>query len=141
MSASRLYKSKVKNLEGFTGSTYFQDITGDEESLVAALVTIKWGKTGYQAMLTIEETLGPGQVRWNVAMSFARYGCNKQWEKALEILTRLAADERRYVWRAVASALRYIGRRRPEQVCPILEEWLDNERRRRPATIALKYIQ
>jgi 3-methyladenine DNA glycosylase AlkC len=73
------------------------------------------------------------QVRWNVAMSFASYGGNKQWEKALEILTRLATDERRYVWRAVASALHYIGRRRPEQVRPILEEWLHDERRRRPA--------
>jgi GNAT superfamily N-acetyltransferase len=80
------------------------------------------------------------QVRWNVAMSFASYGGNKQWEKALEILTRLATDERRYVWRAVASALRYIGRRHLEQVCPILEEWLRDERRRRPAEVALKYI-
>jgi 3-methyladenine DNA glycosylase AlkC len=80
------------------------------------------------------------QVRWNVAMSFASYGGNKQWEKALELLTRLATDERRYVWRAVASALRYIGRRRPEQVRPILEEWLHDERRRRPAAAALKYI-
>ncbi len=78
------------------------------------------------------------QVRWNVAMSFASYGGNKQWEKALEILTRLAIDERRYVWRAVASALRYIGRRRPEQVCPILEEWLQDERLRRPAGVALR---
>jgi 3-methyladenine DNA glycosylase AlkD len=80
------------------------------------------------------------QVRWNVAMSFASYGGNKQWERALEILTRLATDERRYVWRAVASALRYIGRRRPEQVRLILEEWLHDERLRRPAEVALKYI-
>ncbi|MCK4315351.1 MAG: HEAT repeat domain-containing protein, partial [Anaerolineae bacterium] len=80
------------------------------------------------------------QVRWNVAMSFASYGGNKQWEKALEILTRLATDERRYVWRAVASALRYIGRRHPEQVRPILEEWLHDERLRRPAAVAVKYI-
>jgi len=80
------------------------------------------------------------QVRWNVAMSFASYGGNKQWEKALELLTRLATDERRYVWRAVASALHYIGRRRPERVRPILEEWLHDERRRRPAEVALKYI-
>lgn len=84
------------------------------------------------------------QVRWNVAMSFASYGGNKQWEKALEILTRLATDEHRYVWRAVASALRYIGRRHPEQVRPILEEWLQDEKhekRRRPAEVALKYIR
>ncbi len=83
------------------------------------------------------------QVRWNVVMSFASYGGNKQWEKALEILARLATDERRYVWRAVASALRYIGRRRPEQVRPILEEWLQDEkheRLRRPAAVALRYI-
>ncbi|MDH7487548.1 MAG: HEAT repeat domain-containing protein [Anaerolineae bacterium] len=83
------------------------------------------------------------QVRWNVAMSFASYGGNKQWQKALEILTRLATDERRYVWRAVASALRYIGRRRPEQVRPTLEEWLqdeEHEKRRRPAAVALKYM-
>ncbi len=83
---------------------------------------------------------GFSQVRWNVAMSFASYGGNKHWEKALELLTRLATDERRYVWRAVASALRYIGRRRPEQVRPILEEWLRDERLRRPAEVALKYI-
>ncbi len=32
----------------------------DEESLVAALTTTKWGRTGYQAMVTIEEAIGAG---------------------------------------------------------------------------------
>ena len=33
---------------------------GDEEALVAALMTTKWGKAGYQAQVTIEGALGPG---------------------------------------------------------------------------------
>ena len=32
----------------------------DEDGLIATLATVKWGKTGYQAMTTIEEALGPG---------------------------------------------------------------------------------
>lgn len=46
---------------------------------------------------------------WNVAMSLASYGGNKNWHESMRILTKLAADDRRYVWRAVASAL--AGRR------------------------------
>jgi hypothetical protein len=33
---------------------------GDEAALVAVLMTTQWGKSGYQAQVTLEEALGPG---------------------------------------------------------------------------------
>jgi 3-methyladenine DNA glycosylase AlkC len=53
-------------------------------------------------------------TRWNVAMAFASYGGNKNWRESMKILTKLATDERRYVWRSVALALLYLARRRPK---------------------------
>ena len=56
------------------------------------------------------------------------------------MLERLAADERRFVWRAAASALHYPGRRQPEIVRPVVEGWLQDERRARTAQTALRYM-
>jgi len=53
----------------------------------------------------------------------------------------LAADRRRYVWRAVASALKNLGRRKPEKVKPELSRWLLNGKRRKVAEIALHRIE
>jgi 3-methyladenine DNA glycosylase AlkC len=58
----------------------------------------------------------------------------------LEILQQLAADERRFVWRAAASALHYLGKHHPEVVRPLVENWLQDERRKRAAEVALRYI-
>lgn len=80
------------------------------------------------------------QVRWNVAMAFSTAGAARHLDAALPILERLAADDRRFVWRAVASAMRNLGRRVPERVVPVLKEWLKDERRARPAETALGLI-
>ncbi len=77
------------------------------------------------------------QVLWNVAMVFSAAEGAKHCDEALTILRRLAADERRYVWRAVAAASRNLGRRNPEKVKPELNRWLLNGRRRKVAEIAL----
>lgn len=80
------------------------------------------------------------QVLWNVAMVFSAAEGAKHYGEALPILKRLAADERRYVWRAVASALKNLGRRKPKKVKPELKRWLLDQKRRKTAKIALHYI-
>ncbi len=79
-------------------------------------------------------------TRWNVAMAFSAAEAAKHVEAALPILAELAADDRRYVWRAVASAMRNLGRRRPAETVPVLEAWLEDEHRRQVAQVALQYI-
>jgi 3-methyladenine DNA glycosylase AlkD len=81
------------------------------------------------------------QVLWNVAMTFSAAEGAKHCDEALPILRRLATDERRYVWRAVASALRNLGKRKPEKVKPELKRWLFNGKRRNVAETALHYIE
>jgi len=81
------------------------------------------------------------QVLWNVAMVFSSAEGAKHCDEALPILRRLALDKRRYVWRAVASALRNLGRRKPEKVKPELERWLLDKKRRKVAEVALHSIE
>lgn len=81
------------------------------------------------------------QVLWNVAMVFSSAEGAKHCDEALPILLRLAEDERRFVWRAVASALNNLGRKKPEKVKPELKRWLNNDKRRKVAEIALQYIE
>jgi HEAT repeat protein len=76
------------------------------------------------------------QTRWNIAMAFASYGGKRNWQAGMEILSDLATDERRYVWRAVASALRYLSKRHPE-IRLTLKEWLDDPKRRKVAAEVL----
>jgi 3-methyladenine DNA glycosylase AlkC len=80
------------------------------------------------------------EVRWNVAMAFRSFGGTRHLEEALKVLEVLAADERRFVWRAAASALHYLGRRQPEIVRPVVEGWLQDGRRVRAAKTALRYM-
>jgi 3-methyladenine DNA glycosylase AlkC len=80
------------------------------------------------------------QVRWNVAMAFSAAEAAKHLEAALPILSHLATNNRRFVWRAVASAMRNLGRRAPESVMPVLQKWLKDEKRARPAEAALKFL-
>jgi hypothetical protein len=76
---------------------------------------------------------------WNVAMAFASYGGNKNWQEGMKILSALATDERRYVWRAVASVMLYLARRQPK-VQDILENWLKDSKRAKVAETTLKYL-
>lgn len=80
------------------------------------------------------------EVRWNVAMAFRSFGGTRHLEEALEILSDLSADEQRFVWRAAASALHYLGNRQPEVVRPLVESWLEDEQRAQAAEVALRYI-
>jgi len=80
------------------------------------------------------------EVRWNVAMAFRSFGGARHLQEALEILGQLAADERRFVWRAAASALHYLGKRHMKVVRPIVEDWLEDEQRARAAEVALRYM-
>ncbi len=68
-------------------------------------------------------------VLWNVAMTFSASDGAKHLTLALDLLGKLAEDERPFVWRAAASALRTLARKRPQEVTPVLETWLDGPRR------------
>lgn len=85
-------------------------------------------------------TSNDAQVLWNVAMAFSASGGPPLVKKALIILRKLSLDERRYVWRAVASAMWKLGRKRPEFVRPELIRWLEDERRVVVAREALKHL-
>lgn len=80
------------------------------------------------------------QVLWNVAMAFSGPAAAPLVKKAIIVLRKLSLDPRRYVWRAVASALWKLGRRRPDIVRPELSRWLEDERRIPVAREALKHI-
>lgn len=79
-------------------------------------------------------------THWNVAMAFGSYGGNKNWREGIKILTKLATDKRRYVWRSVASALLYLARRHPE-VQDTLKTWLKDPERAKVAETVLKYLE
>ena len=76
---------------------------------------------------------------WNVAMAFASYGGNKSWREGMKILTNLATDERRYVWRSVASTLLCLAHRHQE-VQDMLRTWLKDSKRAKVAETVLKYL-
>jgi len=78
-------------------------------------------------------------TRWNVAMAFSAAAGADRWQEGLPILAELAGDDRRTVWRAVASALRVMARRHPQDIVPRLRAWLDHPQRSRPAAVALGY--
>lgn len=80
------------------------------------------------------------QVLWNVALGLVGAAVVKRTSKALIILRRLALDERRYVWRAVASAMWRLGRIDPEPVLAELRRWLADEDRVHVARVALRHI-
>ena len=79
-------------------------------------------------------------ARWNVAMVWSAVGGRKYAEQGMELLTDLAADERRFVWRAVASATAKLGRARPEVVKPILKQWRADPQRRQVAEVVSRYL-
>jgi HEAT repeat protein len=81
------------------------------------------------------------QVRWNLAMALSSSGGAAHVERALDFLYTLADDQRRTVWRAVASAARALGKKHPGVVKPRLRLWLDDESRRQVAATALKYLE
>lgn len=79
-------------------------------------------------------------ARWNVAMVWSAVGGRKHAEEGARLLHRLAADERRFVWRAVASAAVKLGRARPEVVKPLVRKWRTDRKRKHAAAIVAYYL-
>jgi len=90
--------------------------------------------------LTQWSTSNDPQVLWNVAMAFSTSAAAPMAKKALIILRKLSLDERRLVWRAVASAVWKLGRKCPDIVRPELARWLEDERRIQVAQEALRHL-
>lgn len=80
------------------------------------------------------------QTLWNVAMAFSAPAAVPIAKKALIVLRKLSLDERRLVWRAVASAMWKLGRKRPDLIRPELARWLEDDRRVNVAREAIKYL-
>ena len=79
-------------------------------------------------------------ARWNVAMVWSAVGGRKYAEDGVRLLHDLAADERRFVWRAVASAAAKLGRAKPEVVKPLLKKWKADPARKHVAEVAERYL-
>lgn len=90
--------------------------------------------------LTQWSTSNDPQVLWNVIMALSSPAAAIMAKKALIILRKLSLDERRFVWRAVASAVWKLGRKCPDIVRPELARWLEDERRTDVAREALKHL-
>jgi 3-methyladenine DNA glycosylase AlkC len=80
-------------------------------------------------------------VRWNVAMVWSAAGGRKHAHEGARLLHRLAADERRFVWRAAASAAVKLGRARPDVVKPLLRRWRQDPRRKHAAAVVAYYLK
>jgi len=81
------------------------------------------------------------QTLWNVAMALSGPPAADIVKKAIIILRKLALDERRYVWRAVSSAIWKLGRKCPDIVETEMARWLEDERRVEPAREAMKHLE
>jgi 3-methyladenine DNA glycosylase AlkC len=79
-------------------------------------------------------------ARWNVAMVWSAVGGRKYAAEGMELLTELAADGRRFVWRAVASATAKLGQAQPEVVKPIVKQWRTDPQRRHVAEVVSRFL-
>ena len=79
-------------------------------------------------------------ARWNVAMVWTAAGARKYAEAGVELLNQLATDERRFVWRAVASAMVKLARARPDVCRPVIAAWSRDPQRAHVAEVARKYL-
>ncbi|MBI5567783.1 MAG: DNA alkylation repair protein [Chloroflexi bacterium] len=79
-------------------------------------------------------------ARWNVAMVWSAFGGRKYAKDGVRLLHNLAADERRFVWRAVASATAKLGKAKPEVAKPLLKKWKADPARKHVAEVAERYL-
>lgn len=86
------------------------------------------------------ETDDSEATRWNLAMVFSAGQAKKQIDLGLHILTALAADPRRFVWRATVLPLRNLAKADRARVTALLESWRDDPARQQVAEEALRYI-
>jgi 3-methyladenine DNA glycosylase AlkC len=77
---------------------------------------------------------------WNVAMAWSAVGGRKYAAEGMQLLDQLAVDERRFVWRAVASAAVKLGKARPEVVKPIVKQWRTDPQRKQVAAVVNRYL-
>ena len=80
-------------------------------------------------------------ARWNVAMVWTSVGGRKYPEAGLELLTQLATDERRFVWRAVAAAMVKLARAHPALCRPVITGWSSDPKRAPVAEAINKYLK
>ncbi len=80
-------------------------------------------------------------VRWNVAMVWSAVGGRKHAEEGARLLHRLAVDDRRFVWRSVASAVVKLGRARPDVIKPLVRKWRIDPRRKHAAAVVAYYLK
>jgi DNA alkylation repair enzyme len=79
-------------------------------------------------------------ARWNVAMVWSAVGGRPYAKEGARLLHRLAADNRRFVWRAVAAASVRLGNARPEAMKPLLKKWRIDPRRKHVAEVVNRYL-
>jgi 3-methyladenine DNA glycosylase AlkC len=79
-------------------------------------------------------------ARWNVAMVWSAVGGRPYADDGMRLLHDLAADERRFVWRAVASAAAKLGKARPDVVKPWLKKWKTDPARKHVAEVTERYL-
>ncbi len=79
-------------------------------------------------------------ARWNVAMVWSAVGGRKYAAEGMQLLDQLAADERRFVWRAVASAAVKLGKARPDVVKPAVKQWQTDPQRKQVAAVVSRYL-
>lgn len=80
-------------------------------------------------------------ARWNVAMVWTSAGARQYAGSGVELLTRLATDERRFVWRAVAAAMIKLTRTRPDVCRPVVEAWARDPKRAHVAQVVRQYLK
>jgi len=79
-------------------------------------------------------------ARWNVTMVWSAVGGRRYAAEGVQLLDQLAADERRFVWRAVASAAVKLGQARPEIVKPVVKRWRTDPQRQHVAAVINRYL-
>lgn len=79
-------------------------------------------------------------ARWNVAMVWSAVGGRKYADEGAKLLDQLAADERRFVWRAVASATVKLGKARPDVIKPLIKKWQSDLKRQHVAEVVKRYL-
>ena len=79
-------------------------------------------------------------ARWNVAMVWSAVGGRPYAKEGMRLLHRLAADDRRLVWRAVAAACVKLGDARPDIVKPLLKKWRGDPKRSRVVEVVNRYL-
>lgn len=69
------------------------------------------------------------RAQWNVAMALSSAEAAKQFDLLIEVLWKLAADERTVVRRATYKAVNNLAKRLPEEIVPLVASWKTDSQR------------